>query len=94
MCSKCKYCDNHCTLKQLKEQLDHHMKYKFSEGKFSLNNTLIFDYCGMYANEKNSLENGIIHMKSNIEHGFKLMQQVHGKRLPDDVSRLITSFLY
>ena len=48
----------------------------------------------MYANEKNSLENEIVKMETNIENGFKIMQHVHGKRLPDDVSRLITSFLY
>ena len=94
VCSKCKYCDKHCLLKQLNAHLDHHLKYKFCEGKFSLNNKFLLDYCGMYANEKNSLENGIQYMESNIANGFKLMQHVHGKQLPDDVSRLIVSFLY
>ena len=92
--SKCKHCDKHCSLKQFKEHLDHHLKYKFCERRFLLKNKFLLDYCGMYANEKNSLENEIVKMETNIENGFKIMQLVHDKRLPDDVSRLITSFLY
>ena len=92
VCSKCKYCDKPCSLKQLKVHLDYHLKYKFYEGEFLLNTKFVLDYCGMYANEKNSLENGMKHMKSNIENRFKIMQQVHGKRLPDEVSSLITNF--
>ena len=85
---------SYCSLKQLNAHLDYHLQCKFSEAVFLLNTQFVLDYCDMYANEKNSLENGIQHMRSNIENGFKLMQQVHGKRLPDDVSKLITSFLY
>ena len=94
VCSKCRYCDKHYSLKQLKEHLNHILKYKFCEGRFSFNNKLLLDYGGLYTNDKNSLENEIHNMEANIANGFKLMQQVHGKRLPDDVSKLITSFLY
>lgn len=94
VCSSCRYCDKHCTLKQLREHLNHVLEHRYVEGEFSLNNTLLLDYCGMYINEKNSLEHAIETMESNIANGFATMQQVHNKQLPDDVSRLITSFLY
>lgn len=94
VCSKCKYCDQHYTLKQLKEHLDRVVNCRYSEGDFLLNNKLLYYYCGLYENEKRTLENAIIQMQSIIDNGFKALQQVHGKRIPDDVSRLITSFLY
>jgi len=94
VCSKCKYCDKHNTLKQLKEQLYHHLKHKFCQGMLSLNNKLLLDYCGLYVNEKNSLENSIRSMEAEIENGLKILQKVHKKKLPDDISRMITSYLY
>jgi len=94
VCSNCTYCDKHCTLKQLKEHLNHHIEHRYVEGYFSLNNKILLEYCGIYINEKNSLETGIQFMESNIANGFKILQQVHNKRLPDDVSRLITRYLY
>ena len=91
VCSKCKYCEEHYSLNKLRSKLVSYIEWWENYNK-SMVDTIT--YSSLYMNEKKSLENGIIHMKSNIEHGFKLMQQVHGKRLPDDVSRLITCFLY
>jgi len=94
VCSKCTFCNDHNTLNQLKEQLNRHLKQKFCQRMDSLNNKLLLDYCGLYVNDKNSLENSIRSMENEIKNGFKLMQQVHNKRLPDDISRMITSYLY
>ena len=84
VCSKCRYCHEHYSLKQLRVRLKHHRDCGISNIGF-------FEF---YINDKNSLENEIHNMEANIANRFKLMQQVYGKRLPDDVSKLITSFLY
>ena len=89
VCSKCRYCEEHYSLKQLRIQLANLVEWWKNYSK----DFEIIGY-GLYTNDKNSLENEIHKMEASIANGFKLMQQVHGKRLPDDVSKLITSFLY
>ena len=91
VCSKCRYCKEHYSLKQLKERLD---GLVFWWDRYNHKNENCIEFCCLSRNEKNSLENEIHKMEANIANGFKLMQQLHGKRLPDDVSKLITSFLY
>ena len=91
VCSKCKYCEEHYSLNQLRSKLVSYVEWWEN---FNKNMIHVISYSGLFMNEKISIENGIKHMESNIANGFKLLQQVHGKRLPDDVSRLVTSFLY
>lgn len=91
VCSKCKCCKDHSTLLQLKNRLSDLEEWweKYNRGK-----EYIIDHCGLYVNEKSCLVNMIISMEIEIANWFKILQQVHNKRLPDDVSKLITSYLY
>ena len=89
VCSKCRYCEEHYSLNQLQSQLVSYIEWWEKDNK-SMVDTIT--YSGFLMNDKISIENGIQYMELNNAKGFKLMQQVHGKRLPD--SRLITSFLY
>ena len=90
VCSKCRYCKEHCSLNQLRSKLVSCIEWWEKYNKSMADPT----YSGLFMIEKISIENRIHHMELNNANGFKLMQQVHGKQLPDDVSRLITSILY
>jgi len=90
LCKNCRYCDEHDTLKKLRLEL----KYIKSVCEiYREGGDLSSNYCFCMARQT-GFENEIAFMETNISSGFKTMQKVHGKKIPDDVSRLITSFLY
>ena len=86
VCSKCRYCEEHCSLRKIDFIINDIREYSSTEYDSKI--------IKFMKREIISLEDAHKHMESNIENGFRAMQQVHGKRLPYDVSRLITSFLY
>lgn len=88
VCDRCRYCKEHGTLSVLKEEMvivsNDHEKYK----------DIVECFIDFYKIVIWTLDESITSMESEIENGFKILQQVHNRQLPDDISRMITSYLY